>query len=151
MPLRACFMGALLWVFAPPEAKRIYFPEGVDQPDWLEARMKAQLETAQDFGVFHDFRFRDLVEESGITFRNQMTEDSGVHHKAVHYDHGNGIAVADGDADGKLDLYFTNQTGPNALWRNLGGGRFEDATERAGGALAGRIPGTASFGDVDNG
>jgi hypothetical protein len=151
MPLRAYVMGAILWgAVQPPGTKRIYFPEGVDQPPWLESRRQEQLESAGEIAVFHDFRFRDRVEESGITFRNQMTEDSGVHHKAVHYDHGNGIAVADVDSDGKLDIYFTNQTGPNALWRNLGGGRFEDVTRRAGVALAARIPVTASFGDVDN-
>ena len=144
------YVAAVLWAFAQPEGKRVYFPEGVDQPDWLEPRMKKQLETASEFGVFHDFRFRDLVEESGIVFKHQMTEDSGVHHKAVHYDHGNGIAVADVDSDGKLDLYFTSQIGGNALWRNLGGGRFEDVTEKAGVALPGRISVAATFGDIDN-
>jgi hypothetical protein len=143
--------GATLWVtLATAQETRIYDPKDVDAPPWLESRMKAQLETAKDFGVFHAFRFEDLAAESGITFRNQMTEDSGVHHKAVHYDHGNGIAVADVDGDGRLDVYFTNQIGPNALWRSLGNGRFEDWTERAGVALPGRIPVTASFGDIDN-
>ncbi len=132
------------------QAGRLYYPEGVDEPDWLEAKRRAQLEAAAEIGVFHDFQFRDRVEESGISFRNQMTEDSGLHHKAVHYDHGNGIAAADVDLDGKVDLYFTNQIGPNALFRNLGGGRFEDVTERAGVALPGRIPVAASFADIDN-
>jgi hypothetical protein len=129
---------------------RVYDPADVDSPAWLEPRRKAQLETAKDFGVFHDFRFRDLAVESGITFRNRMTEDSGVHHKAVHYDHGNGIAVADVDGDGKLDVYFTNQIGGNALWRNLGAGRFEDLTARAGVALADRVSVAASFADIEN-
>jgi hypothetical protein len=52
MHLRAYVLGALLWVAAQPEAKRVYFPEGVDQPEWLDARRKEQLETAKDFGVF---------------------------------------------------------------------------------------------------
>jgi hypothetical protein len=151
MPLNYLALGATLYgALAAAQATRIYDPRDVDGPAWLEPRMKAQLETAKDFGVLHDFRFQDLAAESGIDFRNQMTEDSGVHHKAVHYDHGNGIAVADVDSDGKLDIYFTNQIGPNALFRNLGNGRFEDWTERAGVGLAGRIPVTASFGDIDN-
>jgi hypothetical protein len=130
--------------------ERLHYPEGVDRPEQLEPRRKAQLEGAAEIGVFRAFQFRDRVEESGITFRNEMTEDSGLHHKAVHYDHGNGIAAADVDLDGKVDLYFTNQIGPNALYRNLGGRRFEDVTERAGVAVAGRIPVAASFGDIDN-
>jgi hypothetical protein len=129
---------------------RIYDPKDVDQPAWLEPRRQAQLATAKDIGVFHEFRFEDVADASGITFRHRMTEDSGAHHKAVHYDHGNGIAVADVDLDGKLDIYFTNQIGDNALFRNLGGGRFEDVTERAGVAFPNRISVAASFGDVDN-
>src|SRR3972149_2747761 len=95
------------------EDGRIYHPEGVNEPDWLEPRRKAQLATASSLGVFHDFRFHDRVEESGITFRNQVTEDSSRHYKAIHYDHGNGVAVADVDSDGKLDVFFTNQTAAN--------------------------------------
>ena len=58
--------------------------------------------------------------------------DLGKYYKATHYDHGTGVAVADVDGDGALDLYFVNQAGTNALYRNLGGGRFEDVTARAG-------------------
>ncbi len=68
----------------------------------------------------------------------------------MHYDHGNGIAVADVDGDGLPDIYFTNQIGGNQLWKNLGGGRFADITKDAGVALADRISVTASFADVDN-
>jgi hypothetical protein len=144
-------MGAVaLGAWQAPEPKRLYFPEGVNEPVWLESRMRQQLESGKEIEVFHDFRFRDLVEASGIAFRNQVTEDSSRRHKATHYDHGNGIAVADVDSDGKLDIYFANQIGPNALYRNLGGGKFEDITEGAGVALAGRIPVAASFGDIDN-
>jgi enediyne biosynthesis protein E4 len=42
-----------------------------------------------------------------------------------------GVAVGDYDNDGRLDLYVT-AFGPNRLYRNLGGGRFEDATAAAG-------------------
>jgi hypothetical protein len=132
------------------EDGRIYHPEGVNEPDWLEPRRKAQVATASSLRAFHDFRFEDRADESGITFRNQVTEDSSRHYKAIHYDHGNGVAVADVDSDGKLDLFFTNQTAPNGLFRNLGGGKFEDLTERAGLAAGDRIWVAASFGDIDN-
>jgi hypothetical protein len=68
----------------------------------------------------------------------------------AHYDHGNGIAVADVDGDQLLDVYFVNQVGGSQLWKNLGGGRFEDITETAGVALKDRIGVTATFADVDN-
>ena len=41
-----------------------------------------------------------------------------------------GAAAADYDNDGKVDLYVTC-LGPNHLFRNLGGGRFEDVTAKA--------------------
>ena len=68
----------------------------------------------------------------------------------MHYDHGNGIAVADIDGDGLHDIYFVTQLGSNELWRNLGGGKFENVTEAAGVGLADRISVTASFADIDN-
>ncbi len=101
------------------------------------------------FKVFYQFHYSDRVKESGITFRQKMTEDAGRHYKAVHYDHGNGIAVADVDGDGLYDIYFTNQIGGNELWKNLGGGKFKDITE-SGVGVPGRISVSASFADIDN-
>ena len=65
-------------------------------------------------------------------------------------DSGNGVAVADVDLDGKYDIYFVNQVGGNELWRNLGGGKFEDITAKAGVAVDDRIGVTATFADIDN-
>ena len=68
----------------------------------------------------------------------------------MHYDHGNGLAIADVDGDGLLDIYFLNQVGGNQLWRNLGGGKFQDITDPAGVAVAGKVSVSASFADIDN-
>jgi hypothetical protein len=54
------------------------------------------------------------------------------------------------DRDGLDDLYFVDQLGGNELWRNLGGGRFENVTAAAGVGLADRVGVSASFADVDN-
>jgi enediyne biosynthesis protein E4 len=44
---------------------------------------------------------------------------------------GMGVAAADYDGDGNVDLYITNY-GPNILYRNNGDGTFTDVTEKAG-------------------
>jgi hypothetical protein len=125
-------------------------PFEVLDPPWLDARRDAQLEAASDFIANIDFQFTDQVDASGVSFRNRVVEDAGKTYKAVHYDHGNGLAVADVDGDGRYDIYFLNQVGANELWRNLGGGRFEDITGHSGLALADRISVAASFADIDN-
>ncbi|MEQ1352413.1 MAG: CRTAC1 family protein [Candidatus Acidiferrum sp.] len=60
---------------------------------------------------------------------------------------GMGVAVADFDNDGKLDLFVTGYNG-TALYRNLGNCKFEDVTERAGLKIDGLTTGVA-WGDYD--
>jgi enediyne biosynthesis protein E4 len=126
------------------------FPDPDVGVDSLAARKQAQLATVNQFKVFHEFHFTDKVTESGITFVARGVEDTGRHYKAVHYDHGTGIAVADVDGDGLYDIYFVNQVGGNELWKNLGGGKFKNITDEAGVALRDRINVSASFADIDN-
>jgi enediyne biosynthesis protein E4 len=118
--------------------------------DSLPARKEAQLATADSFHVFHDFQFIDQLPESGITFKNKIVDDAGKSYKLVHYDHGNGIAVADVDGDGLYDIYFVTQLGTCELWKNLGNGKFENITESSGTGLTDRVAVTASFADIDN-
>lgn len=128
----------------------ITYPEGVENLEWLPQRRADQLATRDQFQVFHDFSFTDVQPSSGIDFLQRIVDDSGRDYTAVHYDHGNGVAVADVDGDGLLDVYLVTQVGPNGLYRNLGDGKFEDITERAGVAVDQPIGVTASFADVDN-
>ena len=116
----------------------------------LESRKQAQLKTVDQFKVFYDFQFTDRITESGITFLHRMVDDAGKHYMQIHYDHGNGIAAADVDADGLQDVYFVNQLGSNELWKNIGKGKFQNITSEAGVAMENRISVTASFGDYDN-
>jgi len=126
------------------------YPDPDAGADSLAARQQAQWDTVSQFRVFYQFHFADRLKESGITFVNHVVDDSSKNYMAVHYDHGNGIAVADVDGDGLYDIYFTNQAGGNELWKNLGGGQFRNITAVAGVGLPGRISVTASFADIDN-
>ncbi len=132
------------------KAKIIYFPEDVNSPAWVEQRMQDQLATKNQFNVFHDFTFTDHQPSSGITFLHRIVDDAGKFYKAVHYDHGNGIAIADINNDNLIDVYLVSQAGPNGLYKNLGDGKFEDITQQAGVAIDDAIGVTASFADIDN-
>lgn len=60
-----------------------------------------------------------------------------------------GVAAGDYDNDGWTDLYVSNVSGPNVLFRNSGGGTFTDVTEAAG--VVGPERGFATwFFDYDN-
>ena len=61
---------------------------------------------------------------------------------------GMGVAAADFDADGFVDLYVTNY-GANILYRNNGNGTFTDVTEKAGVASPGWST-CATWFDFDN-
>jgi hypothetical protein len=117
--------------------------------DTLAARQKAELATVERFQVPIDFHFHDGLSASGIQFRHHIVDDAGKTYKAAHYDHGNGVAAADVDGDGKVDLYFTTQLGKNALYKNLGGGAFQEITDAAL-ALEDQVSVSAAFGDVNN-
>jgi enediyne biosynthesis protein E4 len=137
---------------APPnlDQENVYVPADVAHPDWLAGRRDAQLASAASITAPHDFEFADRVGASGITFRHVSSIDVGKYYRAIHYDHGTAVAAADVDGDGLVDLYFVNQIGKNALYRNLGGGRFEDITESGAVGVGDRASVGASFADIDN-
>src|SRR5690625_4656910 len=82
-----------------------------------------------------------------VTFRNEVRQSLKDENR--HYLNGSGVAVGDFDNDGWQDIYFARIDGPNTLYRNLGGYRFEDVTKEAGVALEGMNSTGAVFADID--
>ena len=164
MPLPCCQLcrfaclpiaGALLLATAASQAPRRdstirYVPADLPDTAWLDRLRDAQVKAAGSLSAFHDFQFTDRIAESGISFRHRIVDDAGKTYKAAHYDHGNGMAIADVDGDGRSDIYFVNQVGGNQLAKNLGGGKFQDITAAAGIGVPGKISVSASFADIDN-
>jgi len=83
--------------------------------------------------------FVEITEEAGIAF---IHENGAFGEKYLPETMGSGVAFFDMDGDGDQDLLFVNsrrwpseRTGPPpvaGLYRNLGNGRFEDATAGSG-------------------
>jgi enediyne biosynthesis protein E4 len=145
-------VGILVLVGAATDsAIRQRYPERDIGKDSLLSRKQTQLEAAKQFKVFYQFQFADKLKESGITFVHRAVDDITKHMRLGHYDHGSAVAVADVDGDGLYDIYFVNQVGGNELWKNLGGGKFENITKEAGVGLPGRVSVGAAFADIDNG
>src|SRR5438552_593738 len=95
--------------------------------------------------------FQERAREAKLAFRmHDLPKEQGERFGINLYDHGSGLAVGDYDDDGREDIYFLNQLGPNALYRNRGDGTFVDVTAQAGVALGDRISVAATFADYDN-
>lgn len=88
-----------------------------------------------------------LASETGVSFTNLLSlERSMTNHVILN---GSGVAAGDVDGDGWVDLYFCGLDSENKLYRNLGGWRFQDVTERAGVACPGLDATGALLGDID--
>jgi hypothetical protein len=85
-------------------------------------------------------RFTDVAEAAGLAWGGRTPRD--VTHGTVR------PCVADVNGDGRFDL-FTANYGPNGLFLNRGGGKFEDVSAAWGVAIDARYD-TCAFGDFDN-
>jgi hypothetical protein len=101
-----------------------------------------------------DVLYRDITRDAGITFRHHAAPEK----KYIVESMSGGVALFDYDNDGLPDIYFVDsltvetanqpEAARGALYHNLGHGKFEDVTDRAGVGHAGWAMG-ACVGDVD--
>jgi hypothetical protein len=83
-------------------------------------------------------RFEDISQAAGVAVTGRILAK------------GLGVLPTDFDLDGDVDIFVANDSVPNFLWRNLGGGSFEDAALEAGVALSGDSLAQACMG-IDGG
>ena len=98
--------------------------------------------------------FRDITAEAGITFQHHSAPEK----KYIVESMSGGVALLDYDDDGRVDMYLVDSLtvdtagdrtkARSALYRNLGGGRFEDVSDKAGVAHPGWGMGVCTA-DVD--
>jgi hypothetical protein len=82
--------------------------------------------------------FRDITQEAGITFEHHAAPEK----RYIVESMSGGVALFDYDNDGLPDLYFVDsltvdtasdpKAARSALYKNLGNGRFQDVTDKAG-------------------
>src|ERR1700754_1634950 len=82
--------------------------------------------------------FRDITRDSGITFQHHAAPEK----KYIVESMSGGVGLFDFDNDNLIDIYFVDsltvdtykdpKAARSALYRNLGKGRFEDVTDKAG-------------------
>jgi hypothetical protein len=96
-------------------------------------------------------------QDTGIVTENRYADPSMWGERFAEFDVGSigtGVAIGDYDGDGRADIFVVSKTESCRLFRNLGGFRFEDVTEKAGvgdkGAAAGVWKQGATFVDINN-
>ncbi len=71
--------------------------------------------------------------DTGVSFRNDLEESEDFNIiDYLYFNNGAGVAAADFNNDGLIDLFFTASQQTNRLYLNQGNLRFEDITQEAG-------------------
>ncbi|HJT87374.1 MAG TPA: CRTAC1 family protein [Bryobacteraceae bacterium] len=118
----------------------------IDNDGWLDLvvsnyvqwdpRNEPRCGTPQRPAYCHPSAYRgapgQLFRNNGDGTFTDITESSGI---GALIGKGMGLAVADYDGDGLMDIYVANDTEPNFLFHNLGHGKFEEVAMLAGAAF----------------
>src|SRR5260370_1464425 len=134
---------ALSWMLATSAGVGACGPEPV--PPWNEES---------------GYRWRNLVVHGGTPgFTRMDASTTGIHFENTVSDstlltnrilgQGAGVASGDVDSDGLVDIFLARTEGCSALYKNLGGWKFEDITAKAGVGACDRHSTGAVFADVD--
>jgi enediyne biosynthesis protein E4 len=113
----------------------------LDGDGWVDVYVAADSTAAILYRNNHDGTFTDIALESGSAYNDQGSPQAGM-----------GIAIADFDGDGRLDILKTHFADDiPALFHALPKGRFEDIATTAGLAVQNRhVEWGAGFPDLDN-
>lgn len=88
---------------------------------------------------------------SGITFNNKIVENDTTNPlSVVNIYNGGGVGIGDFNNDGLQDIYFTGNMVSSRLYLNKGDFKFEDITDKANAAGAGRWARGVSVIDINN-
>jgi hypothetical protein len=115
-----------------------YYSDYPEQSDVLATLLPATFTDVRDgWGS-------QLWRNNGDGTFTETAKEAGVH------DRGRGLACgfADYDGDGRPDLYVANDYGDNVLFRNVGGGKFQEVAAKANAVDKGMGMGVA-WGDYD--
>jgi len=115
---------------------------------YLEVNVRPEGKRVLRPGETEKIGFQEMpVAQTGITFSNSLAPQLILANG--NFMNGSGVAAGDFDGDGLCDLYFCSIAGTNALYRNLGGWRFEEVTAASGIGLAHLHSTGAAFADLD--
>ncbi len=81
---------------------------------------------------YYEGQANTLYRNTGDGTFEDVSKASGI---GAHVGKGMSVAFADYDQDGRIDVFVTNDTEPNFLFRNKGDGTFEEVGLEAGPAL----------------
>ena len=89
-------------------------------------------------------------DQTNVHFSNMLSYDKNFNiYTYRNFYNGGGVAIGDVNNDGKPDIFFTANMGPNKLYLNKGNFQFEDISEKAGIGKKGKWSTGVSMADVN--